>query len=633
MARDPALSELFFSLPGVDNKKNNNPQATIDLLIKKKLYPYLIAEIEPTYTNNLALLKEEAKLQNELSITIGKIKQWAEEQRLPDTESLTILKEKLAQLNEINAIMYGVGKKRLETVAVLLEETAINLEQRKQIVINMLADKELTKCIAGCYSRISSAAEQLLESFEGPHQTRSLVQSYINAEARQLATKPAFPMPVSYQALLCKASGCSEEQNMLHTNNYLLMQAKEQGLPITVVRDTGALAIDRRLSQNDKHIIIKNYIDHLEKTLSAHNLVTHLSEILHRNIQYILTRDLDYADKITMIHTKLNLLGEDNLYPGEILTTDGHLKSSDHLKITITERLSKKELSTVTNHLPNLGLLEKAEIHTLVSPEDGKTIEFHRFPSLALSWFKRDEEREPFLSFIKENGLSHFMVLRPIQHGDEDSSILVLPDFLIKNTKDLLLVINHLPKEKFFSNWIPLKHIVSLVKKEATPNQFVDILNNILLIPNKNQAYKFLRECSSALVRDILRNGIFENDISLAFPGLSFKYEAKDYNINTRQAGLKITKELLKRIIKSNFRELEGFIFYKIEHLDYLNGISFAHVNLKTAQFFQPLSNCSFNFSDLRGAKFNSHLNTVSLQTDLREVTFPIANVQVTALD
>jgi uncharacterized protein YjbI with pentapeptide repeats len=532
-------------------------------------------------------------------------------------------------------IMYGVGKKHLETVAVLLEESTINLAQRKQIISNMLADKELTKCIAGCYSRISSAAEQLLESFEGPHQTRFWLQSYINAEARQVAAKQAFPTPVSYQALVCKTANCSKATNMLHANNYLLMKTKEQGLPVNVVRDTGALALDRSLNNNDRHIITKNYVEQLENTYSANNLVTYFSEKLHGNINTLFSRDLDYADKINMIQTKLNLLGKDDLYyPGEILDPEDSLKSADHFKITLTERLAKREPSSETNSLPNMGLLNKAEIHTLVSPEDGKTLEFHRYPSLALSWFKRDEERKPFLSFIKEKGLDHFMTLRQLRtYDDEDSSILVLPDFLIKNTKDLLLVVNHLPKEKSFLNWVPLRYVVSLVKKEVTPNQFVELLKNILFIPNRDQANKFLRDCGTVLVRNMLRDGILQADVDMVFPGLSVKYEAKAYNNNTKQSGLKITKELLQLLTICHFRDFKQFVFFKIDYLDYLNDISFAHVDLKNAQFFQPINHCNFNSADLRGVKFHNHLNTLSLQTDLREVTFPIANAQVTTLD
>ncbi|WP_126322710.1 pentapeptide repeat-containing protein [Candidatus Rickettsiella viridis] len=632
MARDPALTENFFSLSSINNDKYENIQATINLLIKEKLYSYL-PNVEPIYAYNLALLKEEAKLQNELSVTIGKIKQWADEQSLPDTVSLVAFKEKLAMPSDAIVIMYGAGKKNLETVAVLITETAINLEQRKQIVINMLADKELTKCITGCYSRISSAAEQLIESFEGPHQTRSWVQSYINTEARQLAAKTAFPMPVTYQALVCKASGCSEESNMLHANNYLLMKAKERGLPVTVARDTGAIAFDTTINTNDK-AIINTYISYLEKTLNANNLVTSISEKLHRDIQYLLSRDLNYADKINMIINKLNLLGEDNFYPGEILSEDGHLKSPDYIKITVTERLSKKEPLTITHHLPNMGLLEKAEIHTILSPEDGKTLKFHRFPSLALSWFQKDDERKPFLPFIKENGLSHFMAWEPLQQQpDGDDSILVLHNFLIKSTKDLLLIIDHLPKEKSFLNWISLKQIVSFVKQDATPEQFVDIFKNILFIPNRSQANKFLRECGNVFVHNMLRDGIFQSSVDIAFPQLSFTYTAKDYSVNVKQTVLKLTKELLQLITISNFRNFNGFVFYKIEYLDYLNQISFNHADLKQAQFFQPINNCKFDFADLRGTKFHHNLNTLSLQTDLREVTFPITNAEVTALN
>ncbi|MES2141938.1 MAG: pentapeptide repeat-containing protein [Pseudomonadota bacterium] len=627
MEIDPTLSVLFFS-PSTYSGNIVEEQEIIGLLIKQKLYPHLISGTEPSYAKKLSSFstigpteqEEYIKLQNELSITIRKIKQWGAEQHLPGIESLTAFKDKLAVPSDINIPMYRDGKKILETIAVLIDEPQINLERRKQIIINMLADRELTKCIAGCYARISSAAEQLIGEFHGPRQISRWFQSYVKAEAMRVATQRAFPMPVSHQTLLCKASDCSEEHYMLHANNYLLQKAKEYGFPITLPRDTGAMVLDRNLSTNDKHMIVTAYIKQLEKTVSADNLVTYISGKLHEHIESVLSRDLNFSDKVDIIKTQLNLLGDDKLALDEIFTTDGQLKSAAHLKITVTERLLQR------------GLLKNVSMHKLKSPIDGKTIEYHIFPSLALSWFQIDNERKLFLPFIKENGLSKFVVWQThLPH--EYISNFFLQDFLIKNTENLLLIINNLPKDKTksFLNWISLEHVVSVVKQSVSPDQFVDILKSL---PDKNEAKKFLRACGNTLVRSILQEGISQVNIGMLYPGLSFKYEAKDYNVNLRQADLKLTKELLQLILKNDFRDFRQFIFYKISYLNYLEGISFLGVDLKNAQFFQPISDSQFDLADLRGTKFKDNLHKLSFQrVDLRSVLFPLLNAQVSALD
>ncbi|MEN9916376.1 MAG: hypothetical protein RLY40_308 [Pseudomonadota bacterium] len=396
MSKDSLLAEDFFSLHQLSSSEINltlEELTRIESIIKQKLYPHLAVEQKPIYYQGSADLNElnsfiyqDASniqsvnfklMQVELKLTISHIRAWVMTQQLEGLDTLTVFSKRLEQPSDSMALLYGDGKFLLEKIAVLLDEPLIKIEERKNIIVNLLADKELEKCIAGCYSRITSAAAQLQENLDGKLQTKQWLRGFAKIMASQIAAKRPFAMPDTYQVMMCKASDSAVQQNLLHAHNYLLMQARSLGFPVDVERDQGAIELGNGLSELSKKAIINLYSQDLERQITAKNLVAYISEKLHATFTQILAEDTDYADKAARIQTRLNLIGEDSWFKNgkvgleEILTATGELRSVDTLQTTVMHRLQDRKLLKVYLGkqiiLGQRGLVEYYEYNSEVS--------------------------------------------------------------------------------------------------------------------------------------------------------------------------------------------------------------------------------------------------------------------------
>ncbi|MDQ8039588.1 MAG: pentapeptide repeat-containing protein [Rickettsiella sp.] len=558
---------------------------------------------------------EYAVLQQELGSTLDKIKHWVELNNIEEADTLATFKQKLTLPSDRITLLYADGKKCLEKIAVLLDDPQIDLSIRKTVITNLLADKELEKCINGCYSRIVNAAFHLQENIAGRQQIRYWIRSHLSDIARSVATQRPFAMPYSYQELLCKTSDCSEQYNGLHANNYLLLKAKEHGFPIDNVVDEGAIEFGKGIPSEDKAIIVNHYIIHLEKVLTAKNLVSFLSDKLHENFQSIMSDDLDYSEKMDRILNKLNLLGEDPWFTSkkvgldEIISTEGQLKSSDYLKITITERLIKQ------------GWFHKENMDTLTVAHG--LLPYRKFSSaIELTWFWIDEERKTFLQLTKEE---RFNKLNYLQKQSHENSMAIRPfpfNFFIKTVEDLIFVVKNSPKkeQESFLAWVSMEYAVSLIKKRDSPKLFLELLNNLKF---KSEKELFLKKNGDDFIRTMVTKGIFKNDFRTQFMGISLQDEPGNYDFNAKQEGLSITKVLIKQLIENGFKNFNGCKFYELNQLNYLDGIDFSKLNLKQTSFFQSMAYVRFDEAELAGAKFWRGLSYVSFKkTDLRQVEF-----------
>jgi hypothetical protein len=394
MPKDRLLDEGFFSLHLLSVSELEGVQRELvefESLIKQHIYPHLAEEKEPTYYEGRHNLRDLTKfvyqdqasllqtdnfklLQKELRLSIIHIRVWASRNRIEGVDSLSAFLRKMQQPSDNMALLYGDGKRLLEKIAVLLDEPLIALAERQRIMVNLLADNELEHCIAGCYSRLVNTALQLQENLDGELQIKQWLRSYAKLMASQVAAKRPFAMPDTYQVMVCKASDSAVEQNLLHANNYLLMQAKEHGFPIEIQRDQGAIEIGNGLSQLSKKAIIDLYIKDLEQHITAKNLIEYISEKFHTSFKMTLSAEGDYADKSAIILSKLNLLGEDSWFKTnkvgleEILAETGQLKPVDALQITVTQRLLARKLLK--------GYEEKK-----ISLNRGQSLEYYEFPS------------------------------------------------------------------------------------------------------------------------------------------------------------------------------------------------------------------------------------------------------------
>jgi uncharacterized protein YjbI with pentapeptide repeats len=621
MPKDPLLSEEFFSpssLSASELSLAQHESDDFDQLIKQRIYPHLSDEQTPTYyqgahtlsdlyqfvypegIENLLHSDNFRALQEELKLTVEKIQSWVEANNIEGGASLTGFLTKLAQPSDSMSLLYGDGKKLLEKVAILLDNSLISIENRQQTALNLLAHNELEKCIAGCYSRIASAALQLQEGLDSNQQINYWLRSYAKLMASQVAAQRPFAMPDTYQVLLCKAGDSSAEQNMLHAHNYLLMQAKEHGFPLEIERDLGAIELGNRLTPLSKTIIINAYINALEQQISAKNLVAYLSEKLHESFSLVMSSDSDYADKTTIILNKLNLLGADPWFNtnqvglDEILTESGALRGVESLKITVTERLISRKLLTTYERIKKILLF------------GGQQFQYREFPAaVELTWFEIDSERKPLLQIL----------------GDCLPFLLI--HTFIKDTQSLLAVLKKLSSHEDFKDFLhalSAKMMARFIKQSDSVQLFSELLS---YIPDRAKRALFLQECGDDFIRKMLKAGLDKVDVRSQFPGLPFGYLIRDYDDSAKREGRSVTKELIKRLIDSGFKNFKDISFKQLSHLNYLDGINFSKANLQYAYFLQSVCHCNFAEAELKGARFFADLENLSFRrADLREVFF-----------
>ncbi len=635
MPKDRLLAEDFFLLHLLSESEIKiavEELNRLEQLIKQKLYPYLTADQKPTYyqggrnLNDLnkfvyqdetsSLQSEKFKLlQVELKLSVTHIQLWAVSHKIEGAETLSVFLKKLEQPSDNMALIYGDGKLLLEKMTVLLDEPLIKLEERKKIIVNLLADKELEKCIAGCYSRISSAALQLQENLEGDLQIKQWLRTYAKIMASHVAAKRPFAMPDTYQVMLCKASDSAVDQNLLHANNYLLMQAKERGFPIDSQRDQGAIELGNGLSALSKKAIVDLYIKDLEQHITAKNLVGYISEKLHTSFTQILSEDSDYADKSTRILNKLNLLGEDNWFKTnkvgleEILTDSGELKTVDALQITVTQRLLARKLL-------------KAYEAKIISLNRGGSLEYYEFNSeISFTWFWVDNQRIPLLELIKADRFSTLIPLTHLQENQRRINIIRIIHDFIKDTDGLISVIKNLPAfyGDFFTDSLSLGRIVNLCKNKDSARLFIELLTHI---PDPAKRAVFLTECGPEFVKKMLYHALNQADIKHVLPGIGINYLKEDYNALSKQEALSITKGLISTLLDNEFNSFSNLNFIQLPHA-YLEELDFSNVILKLSKFYQPIRYCAFDRADMEGVRFFAELEHISFKnTDIRSVNF-----------
>lgn len=640
MRKDSLLTEEFFSLHLLSISELEGVQralAEFESLIKQHIYPHLAEEKEITYyegrhnlqdlnkfvyqdqasllqTNNFKLL------QTELKLCIIHIRVWAVRNRIEGVDSLFVFLRKMEQPSDSMALLYGDGKRLLEKIAVLLDEPLIAIAERQRIMVNLLADNELEHCIAGCYSRLASTALQLQENLDGKLQIKQWLRSYATLMASQIAAKRPFAMPDTYQVMVCKASDSAAEHNLLHANNYLLMQAKEHGFPIQIVRDQGAIEVGNGLSQLSKKAIIDLYIKDLEQHITAKNLVEYICEKLHASFKTTLSAEGDYADKAAIILNKLNLLGEDSWFKTnkvgleEILTGNGQLKTVDALQITVTQRLLTRKLL-------------KGYEGKKIGLNRGQSLEYYEFPSvIELTWVWVENRRIPVLELIKADRLPALIPLTHLQASVRHINIIRIIHSFIKDTTSLINVIKNLPASygEFFVDFLSLQKIAILTKNSDSVRLFIELLT---YIPDQAKRRVFLTECGTSFVQKMLFKGLSKANIKQMLPGLAVTYLKEEYNAASKQEALSVTKGLISKLLDNEFTNFANSNFIKLPH-DYLEGINFnpkldSNVNFQSTKFYQPIWHCKFERVGMESVSFFDELLDVSFKnTDLRKVYF-----------
>lgn len=644
MAKDPLLTAEFYSVHRLSLSETNLVYQNSDemnLLIKQLLYPYLTEKEQPIYYQNSHTLEELNKfayqragsgfytenfitLQNELKITLLKIKNWSETNKIESSESLNKFLKKLEHPSDAMSLLYSDGKKLLEKIAIFLDNPITPLIERKKIMVNLLADNELEHCVAGCYSRIASAALQFEANLENNYQIKQWLRSFAKDIASVTAAKRPFAIPDSYQVLVCKASQNSAiTQNLLHAHNYLLSEAKNYGFPIVIETDPGVIELENKLSQLSKFSIINAYINELEEQITANNLVDYLTEKLHEAFNTVMHSDNTYADKISIIVNKLNLIGEDKWFTQnkvgleEIFDENNNLRDSKNFKITVMQRLMDKKL---------INIFESKRL----SLSENSQLQFYGFPSvIELTWLWSNGKRRLLLELIREDTLATLM---PISHQARQdlfphvasnyipTVVLLLHVLFVTDIKTLLTIIKTIPSyyHEYLCHKIFSVKLALLSNKGNSVQLFLELLQKI---SDKSNRLLFIQNCGVELIHKFITDGLAKADIHSVFPGLSVNYSLDDYNVISKNQALSITKELLKNLINNGFENFSG-ISFKLLPFRYLDWINFSTLNFKNTIFYQSIYHSSFDEAVLDGTIFNSLIDVSFRKSDLRKTFF-----------
>ena len=625
MAKDSLLSEKLFSsfFSDEDLRKSAQQEETEILnLVKQSLYSQ---EEEPIYYqgrhndfkefNDFISQPQYIELQKQLNLIIEQLKTWGRKQSLSHLEKTLedfSIKLKLTGSTEKLTLLYGDGKKSLEIIAVLLDEPRIDLELRKTIFLDLLADNELAKCIDGCYTRIVTTAQKLLEQRESKNQINRWIRNYTTDKARKIAAKRPLAMPESYQSLICRVLAIPVRANELHASNYLLNQAKEKGFAINIIPDLGALEIGHQLDYLNRKEVVDLYLTHLESKITASDLVEFISTRLHDDFKQIMSdTNRDYIEKIAAIETKLQILGRDNGFSlNEIFEEDfPTLKPASALTITVQIRLThRKWLYEVKRK--NFEL-------------DSKRFFYYHFPrNLELNWYfqEGDSSRFRFINLLNTddssnsiNALKAFILFK----------FLELPDF-ITHSRDIASLLKHSTLPFPIIDFLPENQLIDCLVRNTDPLRFSQIINSLSLEKSKS----IFSKINKVSIQAVITKAMALADVESRFHYLHSDYFIQHYNQAAQEDVLKLTKHLLVNLIEKSFRDFSDYLVFKdLRHTHYLTDIDFSSCDLSNAAFLQSVFRCSFDRCKLSNTLFQKTLEDISFMgVDLQKTIFSGGN-------
>lgn len=545
-----------------------------------------------------------------MTLIIEQFKAWGREHELSNLEKTLadfLIKLKLTGVTEKITVLWSDGKKSLEIIAVLLNDPQIDLELRKTIFVDLLADNELAKCIDGCYTRISNAAEKLLEHRDSENQINRWIRNYCTDKARKIAAKRPIAMPESYQRLICRTLAIPYRTNELHASNYLLNQAKEKGFAINIIPDTGAIEIGRQLDYLNRREVVNSYLAHLESKVTASDLVDFISRRLHTDFKHIMEdTDRDYVEKIATIENKLQRIGRDNSFLlNEIFEEEfWELKPASSLTITIQNRLTQRNW---------LYPVEKKSFEL-----DGQLFFYYHFPrNLELDWYfqENDTTRSRFIELLNpdyfntENSLRTSLLFK----------FLDLPDFIV-HSREILTVLKYNKLSFPIIDFLPDNRLIESLSRIGDPLRFSQIIKSLSL----EKGEIILKKMNKPYVQALISKAMNLADVEARYDYLPSDYFIQHYNQLAQEDVLKLTKQFLMNMIEKGFRDFsDHVVFINLKHTNYLIDIDFSGSNLSNAAFMQPISGCSFERCTLTNTVFQKNLKFVSFaEVNLQSTIF-----------
>jgi hypothetical protein len=345
------------------------------------------------------------------------------------------------------ALLYGPGKKYIETLSVFIDEPKIDLNFRTLQIINLLSDEGLThSCAEGCFTRLQYAANNLknYNNFEIP----TLYKNYLQVLADEIIHQPiVMGGEETITQKIAKWMNFEPIGFEIHVRNFMLKKFKEKFnfRSIETVTDEYVNTIENFFVRNDhKNRLFKINFQYLLKNFNKRatttNFINYLSTVIHKSVLL----HVDYMERIKFLEEKaLDSFGRDLKFSlSEVLSEETGLLKNEHcLDITITERLLNKGwlASDWSKYLNNpFFQARNTQWSTLNPPFPTLTNHFKLFyGNLPLSWISVDSERQKIMLVLQqENGLA---LIKNIHSNPTE-----LLNTLIQTPDDLAIFFNQL---------------------------------------------------------------------------------------------------------------------------------------------------------------------------------------------
>ncbi|MES2998155.1 MAG: pentapeptide repeat-containing protein [Pseudomonadota bacterium] len=610
-------------------------------------------------------------IKNQLDSAIEKMITWGDKHSL-NGRALRYFTEELDDFTEKEKILfYDDGKKSMEIICVLLEESGIDIEPRKKTFQQLIKIAnsmfELRVGVDNFYIKIIRLAERLKNELESPNQMNRWMRDYVETVAEEVTTTTPFAMPESYQMLLYRILvHLGVEIDLLDAHFYLLSQAKAQGFPTNLPDSIGRLESEFKISDGlnklyDKYIIT-SYIDDLSNKISATGLVNYFSDRLYNDFSKIISNSGQTLERRTKIEAKLNLLGNDPLFRlSEILDESSfQLKEKNNFKITITTRLNQIGWfnNTITERVKKIGFT---------------TFHYHYFPdNMDLTWVVIGQyNRYPWIAPIKQSSTSSSELISAL-YFDEQKRISYLlgllecidsPKALYSLLYDVSSLLSSFSAHRYYSqlSMQSIRQILSVHKdnissaneplraylsrllvfrtalnQEPAVNLMAEILENnteplvfiniikILELTVSEALVKRLSVVNQNFIQDMLDNGIREAYNPMRFLNdLEINYFDQYYNSVATEEALHLTNYLIKEIRAKGFQNFRNMVFPPVEYISYLSNIDFSKCDFYQTDFFEEVEDCNFDESSLQETTFHWNIrNTSFAYTDLRQTNF-----------
>lgn len=338
---DGSFSETFLSFDSQEQAQLS--EELLNSKIKQEIYgtsegsPHYYEGSHVTSEFNAFTQTEEGKktisqIQTELKICFQKLSEWSKIQNLEvtnyvedeQTEQETTIRRGVAEelllfydrlikgeFSDKVILFYTDGKKAIETLSLLIQDSRIDLAFRQNELVNLAADGNLGLCADGCFSRFTTAADALKNY--GDLAMLPLKKKFIRFLAEEIAKKPMIEWNnLTFLQFLCDVLEINFEAYEIHAENFLINTLlKELNLETLAIKDE---IVDHQIIpyQNKvKDYISQRFIREFKTELTVKRFIQFIKNEYHQAKKIEFSSGEFKVPEEMDISEDLKVLGED----------------------------------------------------------------------------------------------------------------------------------------------------------------------------------------------------------------------------------------------------------------------------------------------------------------------------------